>query len=65
MFNDKKLYKQKWFAVIITNSKWETLNKNFLTFKRLDGVKDEKLSYFEGSWKNPGFRGLGSRNTNV
>ena len=52
-------------SVIITNSKWETLTKNFVTFKRLDGVKDEKLSYFEGSWKNLGFRGLGSRKTNV
>ena len=31
---------------ITKNSNWEVLTKNLVTFKRQDGVKDEKLQYF-------------------
>ena len=31
------------FSVITKNSIWEILRKNFVTFKRLEGIKDEKL----------------------
>ena len=34
------------FSVVTKNSNWEILTKNLVTFKRWDGVKDEKLSYF-------------------
>ena len=36
---------------------WEILTKNSVTFKRWDGVKDEKFEYYGGSLKNPAFRG--------
>ena len=39
----KKVYKQKYFSVITKNSNWEILPKNLVTFKRQDGIKDEKL----------------------
>ena len=47
------------FSVITKNSNWEILKKNLVTFKRYDGVKDEKFQYFWGSLKNPIFRGGG------
>ena len=31
------------FSVITKNSNWEILTKNLVTFKRWDGVKDEKF----------------------
>ena len=31
------------FSVIAKNLNWETLTKNLFTFKRWDGVKDEKF----------------------
>ena len=31
------------FSVITKNSNWEILPKNLVTFKRQDGIKDEKL----------------------
>ena len=31
------------FSVTIKNLNWEILTKNLVTFKRLDGVKDEKF----------------------
>ena len=31
------------FSVTIKNLNWEILTKNLFTFKRLDGVKDEKF----------------------
>ena len=31
------------FPVITTNLNWEILTKNLVTFKRWDGIKDEKL----------------------
>ena len=33
--------KRKRFSVITKNLNWEILNKNLVTFKRWDGVKDE------------------------
>ena len=37
-----------------------------VTFKRYDGIKNEKLEYFGGSLKNSTFRGGGdSRKTNI
>ena len=39
----KKVYKQKcFFSVITKNLIQEILTKNLVTFKRWDGVKDEK-----------------------
>ena len=40
------------------NLNWEILTKNLVTFKRWDGVKDEKLSYYAGSLKIQ-FKGWG------
>ena len=34
IFNDKKVYKQKYFSVTIKNSNWEILTTNLVTFKR-------------------------------
>ena len=31
------------FSVITKNLNWEILTKNLLTFKRWDGIKDEKF----------------------
>ena len=45
------------FFVIIKNLNWEILTKNLVPFKGWDGVKDEKFEYYEGSVKNPIFRG--------
>ena len=56
MFNDKKVFTQKFFSVITKNSNQETLTKNLVIFKRKDGVKDEKLEYFWDSRKNRIFR---------
>ena len=39
----KKVDKQIFFFFITKNSNWESLTKNFVTFKRLEGVNDEKL----------------------
>ena len=44
MFNDKKGLQTKMFLSLITkNLNWEILTKNLVTFKRWDGVKDEKF----------------------
>ena len=40
------------FSVIAKNLDWEILTKNLVTFKRWDGVKDEKFQYHGGSLKN-------------
>ena len=57
IFNDKKSLETKlFFSVITKNSNWETLTKNLVIFKRLDGVKNEKLEYISGSLKNRIFR---------
>ena len=49
------------------NSEWEILSQNLVTFKRQDGIKDEKLKHFGGSLKNMTFREgeRGSRKTNI
>ena len=57
IFNDKKcLYAKTFFSVITKNSNRGIRTKNLVSFKRKDGVKDEKLQYFEGSLKNLTFR---------
>ena len=38
-------------SVITENLKWEILTKNLVTFKRWDGVKDEKFQYYAGLLK--------------
>ena len=44
IFNDKKSLKTGIFCSVGTkNSNWEILIKNLVTFKRYDGMKDEKL----------------------
>ena len=60
IFNEKKFYKQKHF--ITKNLNWEILTKNLVTFKRWDGVKDEKKGelllrrgwYFNAHYDNSG-----------
>ena len=43
MFNNiKKVYKQKFFSVIFKNLNWKVLTKNLVTFKRWDGVNNNK-----------------------
>ena len=44
------------FYVVIKNLNWEVLTNNVVTFKRRDGVKDEKFEYYGGSLKNLIFR---------
>ena len=40
----KKVYKKIFFFSVITkNLNWKISSKNLVTFKRQDGVKDEKL----------------------
>ena len=39
----KKFFRGKFFSVITKNLNWEILTKNLVTFKRRDGVKDEKF----------------------
>ena len=44
VFNDKKKFiKKMFFSVITNNLNWGILTKNLVTFKRWDGVKDEKF----------------------
>ena len=52
----KSLKTRIFFSVIAKNLNWETLTKNLVTFKRWDGVKDEKFYYYGGSLKNLIFR---------
>ena len=57
IFNDKKcLYAKTFFSVITKNSSRGIRTENLVSFKRKDGVKDEKLQYFESSLKNLTFR---------
>ena len=46
--------------VITKNLNWENLTKNLVTFKRWDGVKEEKFKCYGGSLKNLIFRDVGS-----
>ena len=49
----KEFISKNIFFVITKNSNWEILPKNLVTFKRYDGIEDEKL-------RNPTFRrGMG------
>ena len=48
------------FFVITKNLKLEILTKDLVTFKRWDGVKDEKFEYCRGWLKNLIFWGGGS-----
>ena len=43
------------FSVITKNLNREILTKNLVTFKRRDGVEDEKFWYYGNSLKNPIF----------
>ena len=44
IFNDRKSLLAKIFSSVKTkDSNWEILPKNLVTFKREDGIKDEKL----------------------
>ena len=44
LFNNEKGYKQKnVFSVLTKNLNWEILAKSLLTFKKWDGIKDEKF----------------------
>ena len=47
------------FSNATKNSKWKVFTTNLVTFKRYDGVNDEKLYYFRGSLNDPIFRGGG------
>ena len=63
LMTNKSLFKQKYFSVITKNSNWVILAKNLVTFKRYDGVMDEKI-YFGGSQSD--FQGEGgSQKTNI
>ena len=44
------------FSVMTKNLNWEISTKNLVTFKRWDGVNDEKLLYYERSLKNTIFK---------
>ena len=42
----KKVYTTKmFFSAITKNLNWDILTKNLVTFKRWDGVKNEKFYY--------------------
>ena len=45
------------FSVMTKNLIWEISTKNFVTFKRCDGVNDEKFKYYGSSLKDPILRG--------
>ena len=40
------------FSIITKNLNWETVTRNLVTFKKWDGVKDEKFWYNGSSLKN-------------
>ena len=47
----KKVYKEKmFFSVLTKNLNWQILTKNLVTFKRVDGIKDEKFNMGD-HWK--------------
>ena len=56
-----------YLSIIAKNLNWEMLTKNLVTFKRQDGVKDEKFQYYGNSLKNLIFRegGGGSQKTSI
>ena len=48
----KKSLQQMFFSVITKKLNHEIYTKNLVTFKRWDGVKDERFQYYGGSLKN-------------
>ena len=46
------------FFFISKKLNWEVFTKNLVTFKKWDGVKDEKFQYYGSSLKNSIFRGV-------
>ena len=44
------------FSAITKNLNWQVLTKNLVTFKRWDGVKDDKFQYYGSSLKNHIFK---------
>ena len=48
----KKSLQEMFFSVITKKLNHEIYTKNLVTFKRWDGVKDEKFQYHGGSLKN-------------
>ena len=48
------------FSVITKNLNWEILTKNLVTFKRWDGVKDEK--FYGGFTEKSSFYGRFMKN---
>ena len=45
------------FSAVTKNLNWDILTNNLVTFKRWDGVKDEKFEYYGSSLKNAIFNG--------
>ena len=43
IYDDKKVYKRKYFSVVTKNFNCKILTKTLVTFKRWDGFKDEKF----------------------
>ena len=63
IFNDKKSLQTEFFFCLISNNlNWEILTNNLATFKRSDGVKDEKFKYYRGLLKNLIFKGFFTKN---
>ena len=53
------------FSIITMNLNWEILTINLFTFKRWDGIKDEKFWCYGGSLKNLIFKGVFTRNQHI
>ena len=58
--NNKKPTNQKCLSAITKNLSWQILTKNLVTFKRYDGVKDEKVLIL-WEFSSPIFNGGGSQ----
>ena len=56
----KSISKNVFFSVITKNLNREILNKNLVTFKRWDGINDEKFLYY-GSLLKKKYFFLGGR----
>ena len=59
------LWTKIFFSIITKKSNEEILTKNVVTFKKFDGVKDEKLWCFGYSLKNLTFRGGSLQKTDI
>ena len=51
----KSISKNVFFSVITKNLNREILNKNLVTFKRWDGINDEKFLYYGSLLKKKNF----------